>query len=86
MCSDEYDGSPVELPDDTELRAADIMNVQLVGACDGSVIVILPRQRMSRREALIQAAWLVTIAECCDGDDDDARTEFERIIAQVRNT
>ena len=71
---------------DPNVEAAGIANVQLVGGGDNSVVVIMPRQRMTRREALVHAAWLVAVAEGLDGQLEDTSTEFASILAAVRNT
>lgn len=58
---------------------SDIGNDQLVGIQGGERIVILnPKITMTKREALVHAAWLVAIA-----DDND---EFSAILEEVNNT
>jgi len=66
--------------------SGEIENGQLVGNHGGDVVVVLPRVRMSRREALVHAAWLVAVAESCDDTDEDAGAEFLAILDRVRNT
>jgi hypothetical protein len=53
--------------------------MQLVGGTgDGMITITMPSRVMSREEALLQAAWIVEIAEREDG-------EFERVYrAAVR--
>ena len=54
-------------------------NDQLVGVRGEHIVVQAPRHEMSREEALLHAAWLVTLAEEKDG-------EFDRILTAVHNS
>jgi hypothetical protein len=56
----------------------DPTNAQLAGRQGDQVVVVLPRGRMSREEALTHAAWLVTLAE---GED-----EFGAYLKAVQGT
>lgn len=57
----------------------EVPNTQFVGRdCGTHIVVLLPKQRMTMREALIHAAWLVALA-----DDEE---EFDAILDAVRNT
>lgn len=53
-------------------------NDQLVGVRGDEIVVVMPRQRMTKTEALRHAAWLVALA-----DDDD---EFPLVLAAINNT
>lgn len=44
----------------------------------GQIAVLAPKHAMTRAEALVHAAWLITVV----GDDD----EFKRVLQAVRNT
>lgn len=57
----------------------DIGNDQLVSIAGDTITVITPKHHMSKRAALVHAAWLVALAEKEDG-------EFDRILEAVRNT
>lgn len=50
-------------------------NCQFVGRQGEDVVVMVPRFRMTRDEALVHAAWLVEVAMADDGE-----------FAQVRRT
>jgi hypothetical protein len=54
-------------------------NDQFVGAQGDHVVVMMPRARMTRAEALRQAAWLALVA-------DPLGDEFERVLAAIRST
>jgi hypothetical protein len=54
-------------------------NDQFVGAQGDHVVVMMPRARMTRAEAIRHAAWLALIA-------DPLGDEFERVLAAVRST
>jgi hypothetical protein len=68
----------------------DIGNTQLVGVQGGDVVVILPRGIMTPAEAMVHAAWLVTIAETADLLAAPHGTwkplVFDDICHEVRNT
>ena len=55
------------------------VNDQLVGVQGEHIVVGAPKTRMTRAEALRQAAWLVALAE--DGPD-----QFDVILEAVMNT
>jgi hypothetical protein len=55
-----------------------VSNDQLVGVNADDVVVMFPKQRMSKAEALRHAAWLVVCA--------DSRDEFAAVLAAVQNT
>lgn len=58
----------------------DPANIQLAGRNGhGEITVAMPRSRMTREQALVHAAWLVTLA---DMDED----EFAVYLDAVRNT
>lgn len=86
MSADQDERGRVELPYDVELRGHDLMNVQLVGSRAGNVVIVLPRVIMTRREALVHAAWLVAVAETFDGEGEDAGEDFAKFLEAVRNT
>lgn len=48
----------------------DVTNHQLVGVLGDDIIVMLPWKRMTKHEALLHAAWLVTLADDADEFDD----------------
>jgi len=54
-------------------------NVQLVSVSAKGIMVQLPKQTMTRQEALVHAAWLVALAEENEGD-------FDRTLAAVRES
>lgn len=61
------------------MTGIDPANAQFVGRNGaGQVSVMMPRTVMTRQEALVHAAWLVSVA-----DDDD---EFGAYLAAVRST
>lgn len=53
------------------------LNDQIVAVQGDSIIVMAPKNRMTREEAMRHAAWLITLA------GDDAR--FTEILQAVRN-
>jgi hypothetical protein len=56
----------------------DITNYQLVSAASDDIAVLRPKTRMTKHEALVHAAWLVTLT----GMEDN----FPAILQQVQNT
>lgn len=67
----------------TEDQPIETANDQLVGIEGGqTVIVIAPRLRMTKAEALRHAAWLVAIAD----DSDSGRDQFDAVLQAVQNT
>jgi hypothetical protein len=57
----------------------DTTNKFLVGGrADGILITCPPRGSISRQEALVLAAWLVSLA--------DRDGEFQKVLAAVQNT
>jgi len=48
----------------------------------GEIVVIAPRSKMTKAEALVHAAWLVAVA----GDDVDDVEDFLRVLQAVRET
>ena len=56
----------------------DTFNDQFVGVNADGIVVLSPKQRMTKPEALRHAAWLVALA------DDDG--EFADVLAAVQNT
>ncbi len=60
----------------------ELVNTQLVAINNSfraNVLVMIPKQSMTKREALVHAAWLVAIAEEEEG-------QFEEVLKQVKNT
>ena len=61
----------------------DIFNKQMVGGfgtgSTAKILVALPKQIMSKKEALVHAAWLVCLAE-------DEEGQFDEILQAVKNT
>jgi hypothetical protein len=55
----------------------DVSNQQGVALVGEDVLVLWPKGRMTRREALVHAAWIVAVAQTVDG-------EFEVIRGAVR--
>lgn len=56
-------------------------NTQMVG-CQGDHIVILaPKTRMTKAEALLHAAWIVVLA-----DDGEESGQFEQVLDAVMST
>ena len=62
------------------MRNCDVTNEQMVGAQakGDTVTILLPKRTMTRRQALVHAAWLVAVA---DRDD-----EFPAYLEAVRST
>lgn len=58
----------------------DTFNYQFVGSMGDTVMVLSPKQQMTKTEALTHAAWLVLVA--ADGDTD----EFTRILDACKDT
>lgn len=56
----------------------DLSNDQLVGIQGDDIIVMFPKQRMTKPEALRHAAWIVALA--------DTKDEFAALLAAVQNT
>lgn len=57
----------------------DISNDQLVAIQGDSILVMYPKQHMTKAEALRHAAWLVVLA-------DSSGDEFADVLAAVQNT
>lgn len=57
----------------------DTFNGQLVGVLGDDIVVMKPKNRMTKAEALLQAAWLVALAEEDAGD-------FQRVLDAVQST
>lgn len=58
----------------------DVFNKYMVGVQgDNIVIMSPPRSPMSKIDALVFAAWIVTLA-------DDSETEFQKALEAVHNT
>lgn len=69
----------------------DIGNRQMVGSQGDHVVVVMPQARMTPAEAMVHAAWLVTIAEAADllaapRDGTWKPLVFDDIRHEVRNT
>jgi hypothetical protein len=61
---------------------ADTLNRFAVGSKGDEVVILIPPTRpLNREEALVLAAYLVTIAETLPGLE-----SFEDVLKQVRNT
>jgi len=57
----------------------DTTNLQLVCLTgDDKIGVMMPRQKMTKQEALVHAAWLVVLA--------DENDNFQKVLAAVKNT
>lgn len=56
----------------------DLMNTQMVGAGGDDIVVMMPKNKMTREEALVHAAWIVAIA--------DRNGDFKTILDAVMNT
>lgn len=56
----------------------DTANHQMVSIQGERIVVILSKPHMTKKEALLHAAWLVAIAD--DGN------EFDKVLSAVRNT
>lgn len=54
-------------------------NVQAVGMQAGHVVVLNPQARMTKRQAIVHAAWLVAIASAPGGGIE----EFEKVFDEV---
>lgn len=57
----------------------EIVNRQLVGVHGEQIVIMNPRLRMTKAEALVHAAFLVALA----GDEYGS---FQKILEQVQNT
>lgn len=62
---------------ETELKI-DTSNNQFVGICGDTISVMMPKTQMTKKEALLHAAWLVAMA--------DENGEFNKILEAVYNT
>lgn len=56
----------------------DCTNYQAVGMNSDEIVILMPRARMTKEEALIHAAWLVVLA--------DDENEFPEILEQVKSS
>jgi hypothetical protein len=59
-------------------------NKHVVGVRGDKVIVMAPPSQLTAEEALVFAAWLVTMAECVQTDDN--APPFEKYLEAVKNT
>jgi len=57
----------------------DTGNYQIVGCCGPDLIIMRPKTTMSKKEALLHAAWLVVLGE-------DEPGQFQKILDAVSNT
>jgi hypothetical protein len=55
------------------------INDQVVGGHGDEIVILAPKHRMTRAEALRHAAWLAAIA-------DPAGDDFAEVLAAVRST
>jgi hypothetical protein len=55
-----------------------LANQQMVSVNRDQIVILMPRVRMSKQEALVHAAWLVALAA------DDIR-DFHNIVIAVAN-
>ena len=53
-------------------------NEQGVGSKGDDIVILLPKIRMTKEEALVHAAWLVAVAA-------DDRDHFLKILEEVEN-
>jgi hypothetical protein len=76
-------------------RMSDVPNSQLVALRGETVVVMAPRVHMSAEEALVHAAWLVSVASCAMAGptpssrvvhDGYVEERFTEILKAVRNT
>ncbi len=74
---------------------SDVPNSQLVALRGETVVVMAPRVHMSAEEALVHAAWLVSVASCAMAGptpssrvvhDGYVEERFTEILKAVRNT
>ena len=54
----------------------EVPNIQMVGVQGDSILVMMPKSKMTKQEALVHAAWLVALA---DSTDD----KFQGILEEV---
>ena len=59
----------------------EIANDQMVGVQGDYIVVLFPKQRMTKDEALIHAAWLVALA-----DETSDHSRFREILEAVEST
>lgn len=64
---------------DTPDDEIDTTNYQYVSLIANDIVVLFPKTRMTRDQALLHAAWLVASANPAPG-------EFERVLAAVQST
>lgn len=64
---------------DQSTDVIDTANKQLVSMVDSMIVVMLPNMRMTAEDALLQAAWLVALAE-------RERGEFDKVLVAVKNS
>lgn len=53
-------------------------NEQMVSVVDGDIVILMPKRRMNKEEALRFAAWIVALSDIDD--------EFDDILKAVRNS
>lgn len=69
------------------LGSIDVTNKQLVSVGSSRVVVMNPQRVMTPAEAMVQAAWLVTLAAIeANMDHEEALDAFGSILAYVANT
>ena len=61
------------------MEEIETVNDQCVGVQGDSIMVMMPKQKMTKEQALRQAAWLVALA-------DDSGDEFQKVLDAVLNT
>jgi len=64
----------------------DTFNLNMVGIQQGKVVVLSSPHMMTADEALVFAAYLVTMAECVAEFKIDTKDRFQKILAKVENT
>jgi len=61
-----------------EKTEIDTLNKQMVAVNGGDIIVMNPRHRMSKPDAILHAAWLVALA-----DESEDNADFRRVLEAV---
>ena len=67
------------MSNDSQIETVNDQGVGVTGHSGDRIVILFPKQQMTRIEALRHAAWLVVLAEQQNG-------EFDRVLRAIRNT
>jgi hypothetical protein len=57
----------------------DTSNAQLVGVNAGDIVILVPKRRMTKDEAIAHAAWLIALA-------DPHKEKFDDVLQAILNS